>query len=377
MKNTALFSMLIVAIIVMAGAFVYFQVQKTSGYPDYHVNMYLNATNLTYYPIHVNSNLTGNGTYQQLLTLSDPSHYNINANGSNLAFYDGSNNTHLYAWIQSINTTSMQVWVKNYYGNSVIDMQVLPSFENLFSANGYLGFNSTYFNAPIVFNGNAWNYQSNFSDWIYTGPVSASVSGTLVNISFSDDSNGNTWWLGYGNYANGSVMREYVVFTNNSNLGAGFAGSGYSIGIVHNNSLFTETQGAEIPTQGEVIIGFHGGFASPASYMLVKYLFVVPSLTKPTFTIGTFTNMTDHADVSYLSNSITIPMPNWFNLTLMAYTNYSFTFQYNNTPLYFTYDGLINNTIYTGFLDHNLTLDIHFIALGYSGKTELIVGEKK
>ena len=28
--------------------------------------------------------------------------------------------------------------MKNYYGNNIIDMQVLPSFENLFSANGYL-----------------------------------------------------------------------------------------------------------------------------------------------------------------------------------------------------------------------------------------------
>ena len=109
-----------------------------------------------------------------------------------------------------------------------------------------------------------------------------------------------------------------------------------------------------------------------------KYLpdspFLLPNNVMPTFTIGAFTNMTDHAVASYLSNSITIPMPNWFNLTLKAYTNYSFTFHYNNTPLYFTYDGLINNTIYTGFLDSNLTLDIHFIALGYSGKTELIVG---
>ena len=110
-------------------------------------------------------------------------------------------------------------------------------------------------------------------------------------------------------------------------------------------------------------------------YFILHYIAVahisIPLM--PTFTIGTFTNMTDHVDVSYLSNSITIPMPNWFNLTMKAYKNYSFTFQYNYIPLYFVYEGLINNTFYTGFLDGNITLNINFIAFGYSGKTELIV----
>ena len=218
MKNTALFSMLAVAIMVMAGAFVYFQVQKTSGYPDYHVNVYLNYTkgNITvdyghnsinsivvpskawfnvslkaysnysysfyqnntplyfnysglnnsgFYTGFLDKNVTvslnfmgtdlnvpdihkfnitlsgvptGTGYYQQLLNISNPSQYGINTAGSNIQF-TAQNGTLLYAWIQSINSTSMQVWVKNYYGHSVIDMQVLPSFENLFGATGYLG----------------------------------------------------------------------------------------------------------------------------------------------------------------------------------------------------------------------------------------------
>ena len=77
-------------------------------------------------------------TYQQLLTITNPSQYGINKAGSNIQF-TASNGTFLYAWIQSINSTSMQIWVKNFAGNSVVDMQVLPSFENLFNANGYLG----------------------------------------------------------------------------------------------------------------------------------------------------------------------------------------------------------------------------------------------
>ena len=238
------------------------------------------------YPISLSGVPSGTGYYQQLLTIDNPAQYGINTAGSNVQF-SASNGTLLYAWIQNISSNEMQVWVKNYNSSSTIDMQVLPEFENIFSASGHLGFNSTYFNAPAVFNGNAWNYQSNFSNWVYYGSVHESISGTQVNISFPADTNGDTWWLGYGNYVNGSVMREYVAFTNGSSLGAGFYGSGYSSGTVHNNSLFIMTQSLETSTSGEVIIGLHTGTVTSAAYMRVKYLFVVPPLAMPSFTIGT------------------------------------------------------------------------------------------
>jgi hypothetical protein len=103
-------------------------------------------------------------TYQQLLTISNPSAYGINSQGSNVQF-TAQNGTLLYAWIQSINSSSMQLWVKNYYGNNIIEMQVLPSFENLFSATGHLGawanitgtFNNAIDNGALVFN-NYWNF---------------------------------------------------------------------------------------------------------------------------------------------------------------------------------------------------------------------------
>ena len=82
---------------------------------------------------------SGNGMYQQLITINNYSKYGINGDGSNIAFYDGSNLTHLYAWIQFINITTIQIWVKNFNGSSIINMQVLYSFENLFSSSGYLG----------------------------------------------------------------------------------------------------------------------------------------------------------------------------------------------------------------------------------------------
>ncbi len=145
----------------------------------------------TVYPITLSGVPSGTGYYQQLLTISNPSDYGINTNGSNIEF-SAQNGALLYAWIQSISSTSMQVWVKNYNDNSTIDMQVLPSFENLFSANGYLGENPTlstvygqYDNGKYVF-----NYYDNFKNtsdlkgWsiLTTGAASA----TSFNYSSSD-----------------------------------------------------------------------------------------------------------------------------------------------------------------------------------------------
>ena len=90
------------------------------------------------YPISLSGVPNGTGFYQQLITINNPSLYGINKAGSNLQF-TSQNGSLLYAWIQSINSTSMEVWVKNFNGSSTIDMQVLPSFENLFSSTGYLG----------------------------------------------------------------------------------------------------------------------------------------------------------------------------------------------------------------------------------------------
>ena len=95
--------------------------------------------------------LSNQPMYQQLITITNPASYSINTAGSNIQF-SAQNGTLLYAWIQSINSTVLQVWVKNYYGNSVIDMQVLPSFENLFSENGYLGISNTFGSARTTDN---------------------------------------------------------------------------------------------------------------------------------------------------------------------------------------------------------------------------------
>ncbi|WMT49953.1 MAG: PKD domain-containing protein [Thermoplasmatales archaeon] len=123
----------------------------------------------TVYPITLSGVPSGTGYYQQLLTISNPSNYGINTNGSNIEF-SAQNGTLLYAWIQSISSTSMQVWVKNYNDSSTIDMQVLPSFENLFSATGYLGkWGTSTDNGALVFT-KYWSFTTSSlpSSWSIT-----------------------------------------------------------------------------------------------------------------------------------------------------------------------------------------------------------------
>jgi hypothetical protein len=97
------------------------------------------TSGITVHKITLSGVPSGTGTYQQLITINNPADYGINSNGSNILFFDNSNLTELYAWEQSVNSSAIQVWIKNYNSSSVIDMEVLASSDNEFSANGYLG----------------------------------------------------------------------------------------------------------------------------------------------------------------------------------------------------------------------------------------------
>ena len=120
------------------------------------------SASFTTYSITLSGVPTGTGTYQQLITL-DPATYTINSQGSNILFY-ASNGTELYAWLESINSTSALYWIKSYEGSSTINMYVYPSTNNFFSSIGYLGeapqLSSTYAeydNGVKVFI-NYWNF---------------------------------------------------------------------------------------------------------------------------------------------------------------------------------------------------------------------------
>ena len=198
---------------------------------------------------------SGNGTYQQLIIINNYSKYGINNNGSNIEFFDYSNYTHLYAWIQSINLTSMQVWIKNYNDSSKIDMQVLLKDKNLFSANGYLGKQGIFQNNGInvfpyfvYFYGNKI-YQSSVGELTYMGTLSDNFlkindNGTdIMRINNNVLSNVNSTIIFGENYDTGTLSNSVsssigTVGGSNLYLGTGFFNYGGEYGVIWtNNSL--------------------------------------------------------------------------------------------------------------------------------------------
>ena len=140
--------------------------------------------------------------YQQLFTLNYTK-YGINSQGSNflISYSNGSN---AYTWIQSINSTSITFWTSLYYSTDLVDLNVFPQFENLFSSEGFLGYNRTYFNAPLVF-----PYATDFTN----------LSGF----------NGNN---AYYTINNGLNLSHYGGITSNLSYGSGYFG--YQLKITGN-----------------------------------------------------------------------------------------------------------------------------------------------
>ena len=173
-----------------------------------------NRTNPVNYYIELSGVPSGPGMYQQLITINNPSDYNINTKGSNIQFV-ASNGTLLYAWIQNINTTTMQVWIKNYYGSSTIIMQVFPSFENLFSENGYLGnSNPSTDNGRYVFYGygnfNNTLYQQGWTYDNIQGQYGLNISRT--NVVFNGTIPDNILVV-YGWYLSNAATEYYGIYS--------------------------------------------------------------------------------------------------------------------------------------------------------------------
>ena len=154
------------------------------------------TSGITVHKITLSGVPSGTGTYQQLITINNPANYGINSNGSNILFFDGSNHTELYAWEQSVDSSAIQVWIKNYNSSSVIDMEVLPSSDNEFSANGYIGSGRTYFNAPLVF-----PYATDF-----TNLTGLSLSNNNYSLSNGLKLDGNNGVSASGSFSNLSIM---------------------------------------------------------------------------------------------------------------------------------------------------------------------------
>ena len=92
----------------------------------------------SYYLIKLSNIPGGSGFYQQFIKIQDPGNFGINQNGSNIEFF-ATNNTQLYAWIQSLNSSKMTVFVKNYNDSNTILLKVLPYNSNVLSSTGYVG----------------------------------------------------------------------------------------------------------------------------------------------------------------------------------------------------------------------------------------------
>ena len=97
----------------------------------------------------------------------------------------------------------------------------------------------------------------------------------------------------------------------------------------------------------------------------------------PDYHVDVYLNYTKgNINVNYDKNNVSIPSGDWFNVSLKAYSNYSYSFYYNNSPMYFNDSGLVNNTFYTGFLDKNVTISLNFIGNTYTNKTSEIILER-
>ena len=163
------------------------------------------------YPIELSGVPSGTGYYQQLITINNPADYGINlaTGGSNIQF-SASNGTLLYAWIQSINSSAIQVWVKNYNGSSTINLEVLPYFENLLSSIGYLGeapqLSSSYAeydNGKYVFVVNGNSYYWNFAGTSYP---------------FGNNTNDPSVWVTTNGYLSGMKVDNGLTWVTNINL---------------------------------------------------------------------------------------------------------------------------------------------------------------
>ena len=314
--------------------------------PMHYISMSYQANNITTgtnntYPIYLTGVPKGSGTYQQLITINNYSKYGINDNGSNIEFFDSSNYIHLYAWIQFINLTSLQVWIKNYNSSNVIDMQVLSSFENLFSATGYLGYGREYFNANHVFTF-ATDF-TNLNNFIITYGSPQFVNNG-VNLTDTDIISNNTYnissfrfiwnwttsvistaFYNYVGFVNGSSFNtpyystynlEYFLDQNKTNTAVYYFTSqmnGTNTYEIYGNSqeVYYIFNNQNPYTFGNIYydpmpLNFGVAFASSKGTAVFHYFIVERNITMPTFTIGT--SLYHSIDFKLIGSSISI---NW------------------------------------------------------------------
>ena len=337
--------------------------------------------------------------------------------GSNIGFYDASNLTHLYAWIYSINATSMQVWIKNYNASNVIDMQVLPSFENLFSKNGYLGEAPQLSTVYAEYSGNAYKIFSQFDDftnisgwttsntsldyannglYMLSGPSlisdntynfeghsfvfygefinqsSANIptDSTYIYASIGSDNynqfmfgNGNCGW-GYYIYNNtnghqliyrnfDSLDSLYSITPYYSNSSAQFSVNGVSTTVSY-NSVVDNSQPLDFNN-----FNLYNVRVGPIYY---EFITQIPLSSMPFFTIGPAYHPLSSFSIS--SNSL-MANATFTEHNLTGYQYYDFSPMYDGNPVWFLVNGQVGNRL-SVLLDGNVSLTVQILGYSYS-----------
>jgi hypothetical protein len=348
---------------------------------------------------------SGTGMYQQLITINNPSDYNINSKGSNIQF-TASNGTLLYAWIQSINSTTIQVWVKNYNGSSIIDMQVLPQFENLFSATGYLQSYSTpaVYQAPFNTNGiSGTAYYANVSTF---GQATLALNQSTTYRAYVNFT--NVKFTGQNAYVSGWFWQSDPSAENYSRMlatSAGYSGwfeASSTGGLLYVDGVggWTDT-GYTLPTSPFYLAVYTNGTNGFYVYVNgnLKYHYTSVSGDNGNLEVGSTTDVVNSGnqffgafgDIQYSTTenltqssmptySIGYPVTisesglpantSWsftFNGTLYTLTNTSYTILVNNGIYSLSvnavngYDGTYNSTIAVNFDDVNENIVFNFI----------------
>jgi hypothetical protein len=329
----------------------------------------------TKYSITLSGVPSGTGMYQQSLKI-DPATYGINTAGSNVLFYDGSNNTELYAWLESINSTSALYWVKNYNASSTINMFVYPSGDNFFSSTGYLNnvsgqnvflhwqsfaglsslpsgwiqtggtiafgtnylsFSSSYHNALLMSpwvsaddfaygskdlitgTGIVANGSSNFLSWISTSQTSwVNFYGALLDANSSD----------FYYYQNGAGATQSGLI--------GYTGSWYDSLIEYSGSAASLVEnwqdvvtGLSIPS---TIPNQYPGFLVNDGTLSIQYAFIalIGTSGMPTFTIGSGSS---YYSISFHESGLPSGTEWWANVTGQSSVSSTSTYVNLTNPL--------------------------------------------
>ena len=207
-------------------------------------NFNVQSTNhiCSYFQINIKNSPSGTGYYQQLFILTNPILLNsLNANRSNF-YIASSNNTFFYTWIEAYNTTSLTIWSKIPNGTTSVNFEVFPEFENLLSANGYLGeapqlssVYAEYDNGKTVFpfyedfkSGILKNFTTNYAQYLTFNDGLKILDGNsslTVLSNISQGNSGTVLWNGEFNTGTSSTTVSQGTTTGSLYLGFQFTGN--------------------------------------------------------------------------------------------------------------------------------------------------------